>query len=122
MENIETKYLEIVKESVCKTVGDMGLPIENFDIKARSMSLEGMGEELVLTLTRSMAKEDLGFVEVSYPKDWIQAVKERFAPNWLKEITPVEYEVKRVGAEAFYDNIALRHHEHRLKVFIQGRE
>ena len=30
---------------------------------------------------------------VSYPFDWVEAVKERFAPDWIKERWPIRYRV-----------------------------
>jgi hypothetical protein len=65
--------------------------------------LDGMVYELRLLLLGKTNQE----VNVKYPKDWWQAVKERFAPETFLKCWPVEYTEITLRATEIYPNIAL---------------
>lgn len=47
-------------------------------------------------------KHSLQHQEIRYPKNWWQAVKERFAPRWFLRLFPVEYELVVLDVKAIY--------------------
>ena len=46
--------------------------------------------------------ENVKRVEVSYPKDWWQSIKDRFFPTWLLKKYPVIYETVFLVVDAVY--------------------
>jgi len=56
--------------------------------------IDHMRRNLVLTLTAAMPAllKERVVVHKQWPKDWWQAVKERWAPRWYCRRFPVEYE------------------------------
>jgi hypothetical protein len=40
--------------------------------------------------------------EIRYPKNWVEALKERFAPAWVLARWPVEYKVHRFVIDEMY--------------------
>ena len=46
--------------------------------------------------------ERIGTKSVSFPADWLQAVKERWAPAWAKRRWPVRWTVFAVDIQAVY--------------------
>lgn len=56
-------------------------------------------------------------VEVKYPKNWWQAVKERFFPKVLIKRYPVEYQVYKLTATECYPEIQLK--DKQSFVFVQ---
>lgn len=45
--------------------------------------------------------------EASYPADWKEAIKERFAPAWFKRRWPVQMKWVRLTARELYPKMAL---------------
>lgn len=63
-------------------------------------------------------KESVRRQEIKYPRDWWQAVKERFAPRWFLIRYPVDYKVVVLDVKAIYPdfNPAMPKHQHRLLI------
>jgi len=59
----------------------------------------------VLQITQTVCSENAGFVEVEYPIDWWEAIKERWFPDWALKRWPVKYKKVTVKAKAFYPNV-----------------
>ena len=57
--------------------------------------------------------------EIKWPANWIEAIKERFAPEWLKARWPVEYRVVRVY-EMFPEYEWPAYEGHKRNVMIYG--
>lgn len=77
-----------------------------------------MGEHIAVMVKYNIAKQDLEPVTIKYPLNWVQAIKERFAPLWYTKRYPVKYKTVVVGAGAFYDKIAIPEHSHYVTVNI----
>ncbi|KKM76749.1 hypothetical protein LCGC14_1377010 [marine sediment metagenome] len=58
---------------------------------------------MVLTLTAGVAGERVS--EVRYPRDWWQAVREKFLPKWWLQRFPVQYHTWK--ADAHYPQLKL---------------
>ena len=43
-------------------------------------------------------------IVIMYPKDWIQALKERFAPEWVLNQYPVIYTKHEISASRYFPN------------------
>ncbi len=41
-------------------------------------------------------------IKISYPKNWIESLKERFAPEWLLHQYPVVYTNHEINASRFF--------------------
>lgn len=53
----------------------------------------------------TIVKREVDRVEVKYPSGWWQAVKERFAPDWVLSRWPVRYTTVELCADALYPTI-----------------
>ena len=53
---------------------------------------------------------------IEYPANWKEAIKERFAPRWLKHLWPVRKTVKRFEARILYPKISFPKEDWRLSV------
>lgn len=54
------------------------------------------------TITGYIWSEKLGKHKVSYPRDWWEALKQRFAPRWLLRKWPVQFTIVVLEARALY--------------------
>lgn len=63
--------------------------------------------EIIYKLEMFVYGELIDEVGVSYPKDWWQAIKERFAPKWFLSKYPVEHKNIVLTAEAVYPKLSL---------------
>lgn len=50
--------------------------------------------------------EDFAQRTIRYPRDWFEAVKERWAPRWYRRWSPVRYKVHNIEAKAYYPGIS----------------
>lgn len=41
-------------------------------------------------------------IRISYPKNWIESIKERFAPEWVLNQYPVVYKIHEIDACRFF--------------------
>lgn len=75
-----------------------------------------IGQRVYLKICQDIAAQHLDRAEFDYPADWKEAVKERFAPAWLKRRWPVRYHHVMIDIEALYPKIALPDEEYFIKV------
>ena len=68
--------------------------------------LYSLGREMAVRVNGFVFKENLDEVEIKYPADWWQAVKERFAPEWFIRWYPVRYEERAWDLIAVYPRVA----------------
>lgn len=80
-----------------------------------------IAEELAVELHKILCGEVLEKATISYPKDWWEAVKERFFPLWLRRKFPVEYTVRTMEAIAVYPKISLKNNEHNVVFLIDKK-
>jgi hypothetical protein len=61
----------------------------NWELKTH---LDYISDSIVVDLIGYFASQPLiDTIDVKYPKDWLEALKERFAPSWLLKKYPVRY-------------------------------
>jgi hypothetical protein len=71
-------------------------------------------DEITLRIVLPLLGERLETISVHYPRDWWQAIKERFAPSWCKAIWPIQYDITEIDVLALYPKISLPKEEHAL--------
>lgn len=78
-------------------------------------------QSMVVRLKAGIWTEKAQRVEVRYPSDWWQAVKERFSPAWCKRRWPVRYAVKMICADFLYPSLPqnVPDHIYTLRIYIR---
>ena len=66
-----------------------------------------MSDSLCLMLKQKIWGKQVKEVNIRYPRDWWEAVKERFAPKWFKKRWPVEYSLTTVDVVEFYPSFSV---------------
>ena len=83
--------------------------------------LDEIAHDLIIRLRSHIwaEKESVQHHEIEYPRDWWQAVKERFAPRWFLERWPVEYTAHVIDVHAIYPSFrpAVPDQEWRLTIY-----
>lgn len=69
--------------------------------------VEMMGQQLMIHIEAMVAVQPLEKRTIKAPKDWWEAVKERWAPRWWLRYHPVEYTVETLESHTLYPKIAL---------------
>ncbi len=72
--------------------------------------LEWIGASLAIQLRQEILGQQRGNIEIRYPADWWQAVKQRFFPSWAKNRWPVQEIVQVVDVKALYPKVTLPGH------------
>jgi len=62
-------------------------------------------ESLIVTLNRSVWKEEKPEKVFTYPDGWTEAVKERWAPGWFKKRYPVKVKSVTVTCDVIYPGL-----------------
>ena len=57
-----------------------------------------------------------------YPADWIEAVKERFAPHWFLKRWPVKYTKKYFNARIMYPKVRYPEEEYTVTADVKTEE
>ena len=65
--------------------------------------IDDLGDALMVGLRQAIWGEKLEVIR--YPANWLEAVKERFAPEWVKRRRPVLY--REIEVRALYPRISL---------------
>ena len=73
-------------------------------------------EDVTLRLKATVAGEHIETPAARYPKDWKEAVKERFFPRWALTRWPVRYTEKVFDARVVYPMVALPLERHYISV------
>jgi hypothetical protein len=71
-------------------------------------------DSLVFTLTQAIWGLKVGERLKQYPADWWEAVKERFAPAWMKKRWPVKYAYLMIEARDLFPEIKGEPGAHRI--------
>jgi hypothetical protein len=72
--------------------------------------LKWHGDEIVLRVVQKIYGREMERIEVRYPADWWQALKERWFPPWAKRWWPVQETVIDLVARELYPRVALPDH------------
>jgi hypothetical protein len=66
-----------------------------------------LAESIVAVVRQAIVGDLLDEIEVKYPADWWQAVKEHFAPIWFKKQWPVKNHHVKLTARALYPKVKI---------------
>ena len=91
------------------------------DVKTDSF-YEEQADYLVYELETFVLTETLEDLDVRYPADWVQGIKERWLPLYLKKKFPVKYKYITYKAEALYPKISLPDRGPIVKVEIKKKD
>jgi hypothetical protein len=60
---------------------------------------------------------------IRFPENWLESLKERFAPSWLREKYPVRYTQVSISLDEFYPNFkpALPEYQPIIKIFTKNQ-
>ena len=64
--------------------------------------LSFLADEIVLRVTQEVYGRTMEEVSAEWPADWWQAVKDRWAPGWMKARWPVKMKCVRLQAKELY--------------------
>lgn len=87
----------------------------HFDVTVRTM------DEQLIRFFYSVFGETLEEIEVQYPADWWQALRERWFPKWWLRRWPVQYTVRTMKAEAVYPKVSAPNVAHRIIFSLDDR-
>ena len=74
-------------------------------------------DEVVMRFVQMVYGRTLERVEVQYPADWWEAVKERWLPEWAKELWPIRYQHHSLTAKELYPKISAPSKPHVLQLY-----
>lgn len=83
---------------------------ENMD-KLFEMYKDQAGRE-VMRYIASCAVKDITTIDVKYPLNWKESLKERFAPKWYLNKHPVKYHIEKHEILAYYPDVAIQDKRH----------
>jgi len=117
---VESVVLNVITESVRRYVNEEDLVFSNLSLDTM---VDSVSRDMVLTLTRRRATENLGTVSFNVHADWFQGFKEKFFPKFLLNKFPVRYDIIEVSAKAFYDNLTIPEQTTEIKLqVLKGKE
>ena len=67
-------------------------------------------DDIIIRVRQDILGETLKTIK--YPSNWKEAIKDRFAPDWIKDRWPVRYIIYEL--RAFYPKVSLPDQSHRL--------
>ncbi len=116
-ENIKTVELEKMKLAIFAQIAPE--LAEHFVIKPEvgmSAHSDWYTDMLTIRIIQSVYGEEVKKKEVTYPADWWQAFKERWFPERLKTISPVEYRTEVMSASAIYPHVSAPELSHQIVI------
>lgn len=102
--------IEVAQATTLKLQSILGMPEE----ARTNVAAEFFATGVTLSLMVAMAGEALEVRAVTYPRDWKEALKERFLPWWAKRWWPVRYSYVVWEATVLYPLISLPDEVHYL--------
>lgn len=75
-------------------------------------------EYTVVGLKAYLAKQVLDRIEIKYPLNWWEAVKERFFPKVLLNHFPVVYVIRTMEAKVYYPQIAVPKYGNKIRLSV----
>ena len=94
--SVETVTLKKIRVAMSKLIAEDLLLDAQLDIE------NAVVDGFRLTLAGYLLGEDIQRKEVRYPKDWLQAFKERWFSDWAKRRWPVQYRTTVLDAKLLY--------------------
>ena len=115
---LERMKVVILQESQLRLANILAMPEEAQINLATEFFAEGMTSRLVAVL----AGERIRVLDVQYPADWTEAIKERFLPFWLKKRWPIRYKRLAWDIRVVYPEVSLPAEVHTVLDTIPVRE
>lgn len=73
-------------------------------------------DTIVYRLTGTIWAQELETMFDRVPRDWWEALKERFAPGWFLRRYPVQYKGFKINVEALYPHLVYKTEPHVYKI------
>jgi len=64
-------------------------------------------KHLIMAIEAKIASLKVENYEFRTPRDWFEALKERFAPKWILKKFPVKYRVDKIDVKALFPKIKM---------------
>jgi len=103
----EAVTLEKVEQILDYRISANLLKFKGIDLKIK-LELDYVADEISCKIINSVTSQSIEKVEIKYPKDWIQAFKERWFPKFLLNRYPIIYTKKTIDIRALYPRVILR--------------
>jgi len=81
--------------------------------------MDHVTEDLIVRVNRYVATAHAKTYEFKAPRDWWQAVKERFAPAWFLKRYPIAYRRETVDLNVEYPDLRIPDQRHRFSVVVR---
>ena len=114
MKDVKTQILKAVQFHVTQYLSLNDLRLNNPEVFVDVCQKIAGG--LSVSLRDYVWGHHIGTQEIKYPRDWVEAFKERWFPKFLLTKYPVQYKICRIDTHTLYPNYkpALPH-THRLQ-------
>jgi len=89
---------------------------EHFAVEPQ-VSVHHEFDEVVMRFVQMVYGRTLEQVEVQYPADWWEAVKDRWLPEWAKARWPIRYQHHSLTAKELYPKISEPDQPHQLQLY-----
>lgn len=76
---------------------------------------------VITQLLLSVMGQHVEMIKVEYPRDWWQAFKERWFPNWWLRRWPAEMTYRTLAADVVYPKIELPRERHAVIMLLDGK-
>jgi hypothetical protein len=99
----QQRQLEVVQAAATHAISRLELEkvLGGFDYYIQTILPQNM-DALVVKLVNHFAADNLQKLHFFYPLNWVEAVKERFAPRWFTKRWPVVYHHNFVDLKAIW--------------------
>lgn len=118
--DIETIDLETLKIGVIAEVDKLML---EFPCSNRNVSLHTYGTflagNIAFRLTQKILGRHIETMTFERPRDWWEAVKQRFAPRWFLKRWPVKMHVDTVDLKAIYPGYAINQERYPHQIMVE---
>jgi hypothetical protein len=62
-------------------------------------------ERFLLSMVARLYADDEYSETITYPENWVEAIKDRWLPEWLKVRFPVRYKMHEISARVIYPKL-----------------
>ena len=76
--------------------------------------------QLSVRIVKTIWGREMQEKEIQYPSNWWEAVKERWAPQWIKDRWPIGYTTERLTARELYPHMIFPDRSNRTIVILGG--
>ena len=123
--NLEIKEIELQAERIRSVLKLDCKMLERASLRVRQDMLEYGVRQVALELeTAVYGKSHVEEHLIRFPSDWLEAVKERFAPAWLRDRFPVRYTQISTSLHELYPDFqpSVYGQQPVVKVYVQNQQ